>query len=162
MPSASSQPWDQATKNAPPAGKSWSVRGHSGKPEIIKWKVFIRLSLSGQIQTLTCWCQRFSPTEKSMRSSRRRFHDIKIWLIHHFPLFPQFFHIPFKVLAILSKNHSQQLMSTIGEAIKAQVVATGFNQNFSLMYSYNALRWNPPEVTFGWYRILLLWLKFSW
>jgi len=26
-----------------------------------------------------------------------------------------------KVLAILSKNHSQQLMSTIGEAIKAQV-----------------------------------------
>ena len=26
----------------------------------------------------------------------------------------------YKVLAILSKNHSQQLMSTIGEAIKAQ------------------------------------------
>ena len=33
VPSASSQPLGQATKNAPPAEKSWSVRGRSGRTE---------------------------------------------------------------------------------------------------------------------------------
>ena len=41
------------------------------------------------------------------------------------------------MLAILSKNHSQQLMSTIGEAIKAQVECTSGTAlcSFGILYS---------------------------
>ena len=63
-----------------------------------------------------------------------QFWQLSLWsnLVYILNIFNQ-------VLAILSKNHSQQLMSTIGEAIKAQVAAAGFNQYFYDMKSYKSI-----------------------